>query len=145
MARSLRDYSTPAVANVPVGPAVNTENGNFELRTGLLTMVQANQSCGLPSEDANAHLQNFLQVCETIIIKDVAPESVKLRLFPFSLSGKAKQWFYQSKEVVNTWEKCSTAFLAKFFPMSKTNALRGKISNFQHTSLASIPEAWERL
>jgi len=42
MARSLRDYSTPAVANVPVGPAVNTGNGNFELRTGLLTMVQAN-------------------------------------------------------------------------------------------------------
>jgi len=29
--------------------------------------------------------------------------------------------------------------------MSKTNALRGKISNFQHTSLESIPEAWERL
>ena len=145
MARSLRDYSTPAVANVPVGPAVNTGNGNFELRTGLLTMVQANQFCGLPSEDANAHLQNFLELCETIIIKDVAPESVKLRLFPFSLSGKAKQWFYQSKEAVNTWDKCSAAFLAKFFPMSKTNALRGKISNFQQTSLESIPEAWERL
>ena len=39
MARSLRDYSTPVFANVPVGPAVNTGNGNFELRTGLLTMV----------------------------------------------------------------------------------------------------------
>jgi len=39
MARSLRDYSTPAVANVPVGPAVNTGNGNFELRTSVLTLV----------------------------------------------------------------------------------------------------------
>jgi len=39
MARSLHDYSTPAVANVPVGAAVNTRNGNFELRTALLTMV----------------------------------------------------------------------------------------------------------
>jgi len=85
----------------------------------------------LPSEDANVHLQNFLELCETIIIKDVTPESVKLRLFPFSLSRKAKQWFYQSKEAVNTWDKCSMAFLANFFPMSKTNALRGKISNFQ--------------
>jgi len=88
MARSLHDYSTPAVANVPVGPTVNTRNGNFELRIGLLTMVQANQFCDLPSEDTNAHLQNFLELCETIIIKDVAPESVKLRLFPFSLSGR---------------------------------------------------------
>ena len=130
MAKSLCDYSTPAVANVLVEPTVNTGNGNFKLRTGLLTMVQANQFYGLPSEDANAHLQNFLELCETIIFKDVAPKSVKLRLFPFSLSGKAKQWFYQSKEAVNTWDKCSAAFLAKFFPMSKTNALRGKISNF---------------
>ena len=32
MARSLCDYSTPAVAKVPVRPAVNTGNGNFELR-----------------------------------------------------------------------------------------------------------------
>jgi hypothetical protein len=39
MAKSLHDYSTPTVANVPVGPAVNTRTGNFELRTGLITMV----------------------------------------------------------------------------------------------------------
>jgi hypothetical protein len=43
------------------------------------------------------------------------------------------------------WDKCSMAFLMKFFPMGKTSALRGKILNFQYTSLESIPEAWERL
>ena len=37
------------------------------------------------------------------------------------------------------------AFLAKFFPMGKTNALRGRIANFQQTQLEPIPEAWERL
>jgi hypothetical protein len=44
--------------------------------------------------------------------------------------GKEKQWFYKDKEVVNTWSKCSTAFLTKFFIMDKTNALRGRIVNF---------------
>ena len=39
MARSLHDYSTLAVANVPVGPTANTGNGNFQLCNGLLTMV----------------------------------------------------------------------------------------------------------
>ena len=39
MAKSLHDYSTPAIANVPVGPAVNTGNGNFELRAGFIMMV----------------------------------------------------------------------------------------------------------
>jgi len=71
--------------------------------------------------------------------------SIRLRLLPFSLAGKAKQWFYQNKEAVDTWEKCTVAFLAKFFPMSRTSALRGKIYNFQQSSLESIPKAWERL
>ena len=43
--------------------------------------------------------------------------------------GKAKQWFYKEKDI-DTWAKCSKAFLAKFFPLGKTNALRGKISSF---------------
>ena len=79
----------------------------------------------MPSEDVNAHLQHFLELCDTIVIKDIALESIRLRLFPFSLSGKAKQWFYKEKEAIKTWDKCSTTFLAKFFPMGKTNALRG--------------------
>ena len=89
-------------------------------------MVHANQFCGLPSEDANVHLQHFLKLCDTIIIMDVAPENIRLHLFPFSLVGKAKQWFCKDKEAINMWAKCSTTFLAKFFPMDKTNALRGK-------------------
>jgi hypothetical protein len=43
--------------------------------------------------------------------------------------GKVKQWFYKDKAPIDTWSKCSAAFLAKFFPVGKTNA----------------PEAWERL
>ena len=88
--KSLHEYSVPAVANVPVGPAVNTGTENLELCTSLITTMQANQFCGLPSEDASAHLQHFLELCDTIIIKDVAPASIRLRLFPFSLTGKAK-------------------------------------------------------
>jgi hypothetical protein len=59
--------------------------------------------------------------------------------------GKAKLWFHKDKEVFNTWSKCSEAFHTKFFPIGKTNALRGRITNFQHESIETIPEAWERL
>jgi hypothetical protein len=55
--KSLCEFSIPAVANMPTGPAVNLGDKNFEIRTGLITMVQASPLCGLPSEDANAHLQ----------------------------------------------------------------------------------------
>jgi len=88
--RMLCEYSIPAVANVPVGPAVDVGNGNFELKTGLITMVQANPFCGLPSEDANAHLQHFLELCDTVVTEGVASEVIRIHLFPFSLQGRAK-------------------------------------------------------
>ena len=100
--KTLREFSVPQVANVPTGPAVNVGDKNFELRSGLITMVQASPFCGLPSEDANAHLQQFLELCDTVVIKDVAPEAIRLRLFPFSLVGKAKAWFYKDKTAVDT-------------------------------------------
>ena len=88
--KTLCGFSVPAVANVPTGPDVNIGEKNFELRTGLITIVQAGPFCGLLSEDANAHLQHFLELCDTIVIKDVAPEIIRLRTFPFSLLGKVK-------------------------------------------------------
>jgi hypothetical protein len=86
-------------------------------------MVQQSLFCGKDSEDANAHLQHFLEICSTFTIRGVTQDVIRLRLFPFSLLGKAKQWFYSNKEAVSTWEKCSNAFLTKFFPLGKTNAL----------------------
>jgi hypothetical protein len=65
------------------------------------------------------------------VIRGVTADVIRLHLFPFSLLEKVKQWFYKDKEAVNTWNKCSAAFLVKFFLLSKTNALRRKISSFR--------------
>jgi hypothetical protein len=75
----------------------------------------------------------------------VTQDAICLHLFPFSLLGKAKQWFYSNKEAVSTWEKCSNTFLAKFFPLGKINALQNKISGFQELMDETINEAWECL
>ena len=104
-------------------------------------MVQATLFCGKSHEDANAHLQYFLEICSTFTIKGVTQEAISLYLFPFSLLGKEKQWFYLNRNAIDTWEKCSNAFLVKFFPMGKTNALRNKISSFQQQADGPIPEA----
>ena len=104
-------------------------------------MVQANQFCRKAHEDASAHLQHFLEIYSTFTIKGVTKDAIPLRLFPFSLLGKAKQWFYANKDRNTTWDNCSTAFLAKFFPMGKTNALRGRISSFQQQQDESVLEA----
>jgi hypothetical protein len=72
------------------------------------------------------------------------PDAIRLLLFPFSLLGKVKQWFYKDKEAVSSWDKCSAAFLAKFFPLAKTNTLCGKVSSFQQSGLESNLEGWDR-
>ena len=129
--RTLRDYSALSANQVPTGPEVNTGGENFEIKTGLITMVQACPFCGKANEDASAHPQQFLELCSTFVIKGVLQDAIQLHLFPFSLLGRAKQWFYANKATVDTWDKCAKVFLSKFFPMGKTNALRGQISNFQ--------------
>jgi hypothetical protein len=106
---------------------------------------QQSPFCGEASKDANAHLQHFLEICSTFTIRGVTQDAACLHLFPFSLLGKEKQWFYSNKEAVSTWEKCSNAFLTKFFPLGKTNALRNKISGFQQIMDETITVAWKRL
>ena len=127
----LREFSAPSTENIRTRSTLKSNNLEFKLKPSLINMVQATPFSGKAYEDAGAHLQNFLEISSTVVIKDVAQDIILLHLFPFSLVGRAKQWFYTHKDHINTWVKCSKAFLEKFFPVGKTNALRGKISNFQ--------------
>jgi hypothetical protein len=88
--KTLRQFSAPSSSHIPTG--LNTDQGNegFELKTGLVNMVQASPFCGKASEDANAHLQIFLEVSSTINPRGNTIENIRLRLFPFSLLGKAR-------------------------------------------------------
>jgi hypothetical protein len=143
--RCIINFSAPSSANVRTSLEMNIGDGSFELKPALINMVQQSPFCGKASEDATAHLQHFFEICSTFTIRGVTQDAVCLCLFPFSLLGKAKQWFYSNKEAVSTWEKCSNIFLTKFFPLGKTNALRNKISRFQQLTDETIIEAWECL
>jgi hypothetical protein len=88
--KSIRDFSTPSAANVATGSNVINGDANFELKPVLITMVQANPFCGKSHEDANAHLQYFLEICSTFTIKGVSQEAIRFCLFPFSLLEKGK-------------------------------------------------------
>jgi hypothetical protein len=50
-------------ANVRTSPETNIGDGSFELKPTLIIMVQQSPFCGKASEDANAHLQHFLEIC----------------------------------------------------------------------------------
>ena len=44
--KTLRNFSAPSASNGLVGPDVSNGGENFEIKTGLITMVQASPFCG---------------------------------------------------------------------------------------------------
>ena len=88
--KTLRKFSVPSTDNVATGPNINVGGVNFELKSSLINMVQGSPFSGKSNEDANAHLQNFLELCNTVVIRGFVADAIKLRLFSFSHLGKAK-------------------------------------------------------
>ena len=74
--KTLRDFSTPSASNVLVRLYVNTGGENFKIKTGLVTMVEASPFCGKANEDVSAHLQQFLELCSTFVIKGVSQDAI---------------------------------------------------------------------
>jgi hypothetical protein len=66
--KTLLGFSAPNINNIRIGPIIDHE---FELKSSLINMVQADLFSGKVHEDASAHLQNFLEKGTTISIKDI--------------------------------------------------------------------------
>ncbi|GKD26680.1 reverse transcriptase domain-containing protein, partial [Tanacetum coccineum] len=113
---------------------------NFELKHGLLTLVQNKQFFGHDKEDPHAHIRYFNKITSTMKFPNVPSTSVKLMLFPFSLEGAARIWL----ESILTWDDLVSKFINKFFPPSKTTNLRNEITRFQQRFDETFYEAWDR-
>ncbi|CAM8924158.1 unnamed protein product [Rhodiola kirilowii] len=130
--RVLKDYATPTAYGYRSPILVQRLTTRiFDLKTSTIQMVQSNQFSGRDNEDPNSHLTTFLEVCATFKINGVSEDAKLLRLFPFSLTGKAKDWLRsQTPDSFTTWEELAVAFLNKYFPPSKTAYYRNQITNF---------------
>ncbi|KAL5571571.1 hypothetical protein UlMin_021168 [Ulmus minor] len=143
--RALKDYSIPNVGISSIQrPPI--EANNFEIKPAIIQMIQNSvQFGGLPNDDPNLHIANFLEICDTFKHNGVTDDAVRLRLFPFSLNSKAKAWLISLPPgIITTWEGLVRSFLTKYFPPAKSAKMRNDITNFFQHDQESLYEAWER-
>jgi hypothetical protein len=72
-------------------------------------------------------------------------QTLKWKLFPFSLVGGMKKWYYSSVgSIEGSWEKLREKFCLTFFPMSRVVTLRLEILSFKQLDKESLETAWAR-
>ncbi|KAM6553764.1 hypothetical protein CsatB_014526 [Cannabis sativa] len=142
--KTLIDQFSPISAN-PLSCIIFPETNatHFELKPSIIQLLPS--FYGLGKEDPYMHVKDFLEICSTFRFQNFSDESVRLRLFPFSLKDKSKAWLNSlPARSISTWDELVNKFLSKFFPMSKTDNIRREISEFYQKDHEEFYECWER-
>ncbi|GJR45953.1 hypothetical protein Tco_1314056 [Tanacetum coccineum] len=78
---------------------------NFELKHGLINLVQNKQFFGHDKEDPHAHIRYFNKITSTMRVPNVPIATIKLMLFPFSIEGAARIWLEKEPpRSIQTWD-----------------------------------------
>nr|GEX17125.1 reverse transcriptase domain-containing protein [Tanacetum cinerariifolium] len=119
---------------------------DFRLKNDMIQQVQ--NSCqfhGLPGDDANKHLDKKIHVTQSINVNGVSDDTLRLYLFPHSLTHHATAWFdHLPRNSITKFEQMAKMFLEKYFPPSMVTKLRNQITKFHQRPDESLFEAWER-
>ena len=123
-------------------PASKAES--YEIKPALLNLVMKEQFSGASTDDAASHLNNFVELCDMQKYKEVESDIIKLKLFPFSLRGRAKEWLLSlPKNSIDSRIKCKDAFIEKYYPPAKIIQLRSNIMNFRQFDTEHVAQAWD--
>ncbi|KAK8997958.1 hypothetical protein V6N11_012493 [Hibiscus sabdariffa] len=114
-ARTVRDYLAEDLDGLnPDVTIPEFEAEHFELKPMMFNMLNTlGQFGGSPAENAGQHLKSFLEIFNSFKIHGVSNDVLKLKLFPYSLRDKAKDW------------------------------LRSEITSFRQEDDEAMHEAWE--
>ncbi|XP_047949118.1 uncharacterized protein LOC125194948 [Salvia hispanica] len=127
----------------PEGPRIDANN--FELRMPLIQRVEQTPFAGRATEDANRHLSKFVEIANTLKLNGVDDDAIRVRLFPFSLTDSAKEWFEcMPREKVSTWKDIVAAFLDKYYPPGTILKLKSEIFQFIQGQDEPLYEAFSR-
>ncbi|XP_062021110.1 uncharacterized protein LOC133737598 [Rosa rugosa] len=141
--RTLKQLTAPTAVQQPLCIAYPAGAQGFELKSGILHHLP--KFHGFSTEDPNLHLKEFHMIITGMKPEAVLEEHAKLRAFPFSLEGKAREWLYnQSPGSMNSWDQVQQAFLEEYFPATKAASIRKDICAIRQMHGESFGEYYDR-
>ena len=117
-------YRTAVVRELPKSDKpILTDD--YELRPCLIEMVKSQPFSSLENKNPYDHLSEFEQTCACLHIAGMSDETLRWKLFPFSLEGKAKAWYDQAAPKMNgDWEALCSSFCLQYFSVEKVVCLQ---------------------
>jgi hypothetical protein len=132
-------YLEPTTSSHP------TEAEKYEIHPDLISLVRdLNFARGL-DENSYKHLQDFEEICATLMISGMNHETLKWKSFLFWLMEWAKLWYkLHASNCHGSWVIIKDQFCFAFFPLSKIFNLRNEVLNFSQKEGESLGAAWSR-
>ncbi|GJW35897.1 reverse transcriptase domain-containing protein [Tanacetum coccineum] len=144
--------SAKTVAPTPNSAIVQIDvDDNFVINNTHLNMIRENKFDGYLQADPHDHIREFLAICDMFKYGETQSEAVKLMIFPYSLSDKAKTWFNELNEKsITSWDQMRKAMDSQIISLNeelqdirnKYNKLRkGNTSKNNDTPMCEHHEA----
>ncbi|XP_004974674.1 uncharacterized protein LOC101772613 [Setaria italica] len=138
---TIKEHCIPNINDLPIHE-LGGGGRPFGIDTSRLRILQS--SPFTTKDDANLYLQAFTQLSNTFDVDGVTQNQLRTRLFPYSLLGRALQWFYSLPvATIQNWDKLMKAFLIEHYSPTKTQNPRSRIPTFAQYTSETIAEAHE--
>ena len=110
-------YRSTSKGEFPEPPSKSNLSSGGELHPSLKAMVWALPFSRRDNENPCYHLLDFKEMCSCLSISGMTQETLKWKLFPFSLTGKVKQWYtFAVKSTNGDWHELKDKFCLAFSP-----------------------------
>jgi hypothetical protein len=127
--RTLRDHMNPTRTSAPSCIIFPPDASHFNFKPSIIQLLPIFH--GLELENPYLHLREFEKVCNTYYNLNCSMNTIRLKLFPFSLKDKAKTWLQNLRSgFICAWDEMQQQFLKKFFSSHRTNSFKRQITKF---------------
>lgn len=115
----------------------------FEFKTMMFQILEAiGKYSGSANDDPHLYLIQFLGMAINFKIPSISDNAFRLRLFPYSLRGRAKSWLNSLEpNSLATWNALDGIFLDKYFPPVKNSKMRNEFTSFRQGEDESLFDA----